>query len=74
VAEARAKKWKLLRDPRLWGGFIASGLVLGATCPLWPEPQRGICTRLSVTVLDIGLGQLGLKASGPASSPDGGTP
>jgi hypothetical protein len=71
VAERRQRR-RLWRDPRLYFGCVAAGLVLGATCPLWPEgaPQT-FCRSLSTDLKSLGLHQLGLLA--PSSSPDGGT-
>lgn len=52
-------------------GCVAAGLVLGATCPLWPVKAQPVCRSLSSSVLQLGLSQLGLPA--PSSVPDGGS-
>lgn len=72
MAEKRRKA--LWRSPRLYMGCIAVGLVLGASCPLWPEGARPFCTTLSGDLKSIGFGWFGLMSPGASSGPkDGGT-
>ena len=67
---AEKKRKPLWRDRRLYVGCVAFGLVLGATCPLWPERTRVVCVTLSQGLKGLGLQQLGLPAS---SAPDAGS-
>lgn len=68
----RRKRVPLWRDPRLFMGCVAGGLVLGATCPLWPAPLEPVCRSLAMDLKTLGLSQLGLTTA-PSSARDGGT-
>lgn len=70
----RRNRVPLWRDPRLFFGCIGAGLVLGATCPVWPLSAQPVCRSLAMDLKTLGLGQLGLHHTAPSSAHDGGTP